>query len=87
MAKLIFKGAVGYEVTVTRRLIPIPDAPGPRAPGGIAFRCRVGSWLSEGRDYVLADDDGSYREVTVGELSVNDRGGHGLAYYLDVPGV
>ena len=87
---VIVKGVVRVDIAVARRLIPIPGAPGPRAPGGLAFTCPVPSSLTEGRGYVLVDDDGSRKEVEVGEYSYSDRRAHGLAYYLDssefVPG-
>ena len=86
MASQIFKGAVSYLIAITRRLIPIRGVPGMRAPGGIAFKCPVGTFLSEGRNYVLVDADGSRREVAVQKLSFDDSGGHGLAYYLETAG-
>jgi len=86
MASLIFKGAVTCQIVISRRLIPIREAPGQRAPGGIAFRFSVESPLREGPGYVLADDDGSQRAVSVRGITFDDSGGHGLAYYLDVSG-
>jgi len=82
LAKLVFNGAASIEITITRRLKPIPGAEGLSANGGIAFTSHLASALIEGPGYVLVADDGSRREVSVGEYSYRSPRGYRLAFYL-----
>jgi len=86
VARLIYKDVLSVNIVITRRLIPIPGAPGPRAPGGVAFICAIHSSLEASGGYDLVEDDATRRPVQVGEIAYSDFLGHGLAYYLDVAG-
>jgi len=84
MASLILKGVLSFKITITRRLPPARGTTGPQAKGGIAFTSSVKPPQGHGADYLLVDDDGSRRPVSVRDLTFDNSGGHGLAYYLDV---
>ena len=84
MASLILKGVLSFSITITRRLPPTCGTTGPQAKGGIAFASPVKPPRGDGADYMLVDDDGSRRGVTIRETSLDDSGAHGLAYYLDL---